>query len=155
MVNSGLSSFWLFNIHSFIHSFFLSFVRSFINSLIHSFIHSFIRSFVHSFIHSFVHSFILETYIAPPQDTTTQRRSLPQGRPSPLRQWCISPLNTFFSFPTYLRCFSTFPHISRKLLLPPTFPNAPPWFHKIYVFFAYKLCTLCVFRFPLVWPWCI
>ena len=30
---------------------------------------------INSFIYSFIHSFILETYIAPLQETTTQRRS--------------------------------------------------------------------------------
>src|SRR6218665_3667087 len=44
---------------------------SFIHSFIHSLILSFIHSFILSFIHSFIHSFILETYIAPLQDTTT------------------------------------------------------------------------------------
>jgi len=38
---------------------------------------SFVHSFIHSFIHSIIHSFILETYIAPLQDTTTQRHSQP------------------------------------------------------------------------------
>src|SRR6218665_3289462 len=35
---------------------------------------------VHSFIYSFIHSFILETYIAPLQETTTQRHSQPSHR---------------------------------------------------------------------------
>jgi len=34
---------------------------------------------------------------------------------------------------------------------PPTFKIFSSWFRKIYVF----LHTLCVFRFPLVLPWCI
>src|SRR6218665_1041604 len=41
----------------------------------------FIHPFIHSFIHSFTHSFILETYIEPLQETTTQRRSKPSHLP--------------------------------------------------------------------------
>src|SRR6218665_3103011 len=33
--------------------------------------------YVRTHVHSFIHSFILETYIAPLQETTTQRRSQP------------------------------------------------------------------------------
>ena len=42
------------------------------------------RMFRDSFIHLFIHSFILETYIAPHQETTTQRRYQPSDRQ---RRW--------------------------------------------------------------------
>jgi len=38
-----------------------------------------------------------------------------------------------------------------KFFFPPTFPNFPPDFVK----FTCLLHTFCVFRFPLLWPWCI
>src|SRR6218665_3812547 len=53
---------------------------------------------------------------------------------------------TFFKFPPYFRCFSTFPPVSRKLLFPPYFDKFPPSvLHKFTCF----LYTLRVFRFPL------
>ena len=61
-------------------------------------------------------------------------------------------LTTFFShWPQtlnvhpYFPCLNTFPPISRNFSFPPTFPNCPPLFRKIYVFYI----LLCVFRFPL------
>ena len=58
---------------------------------------------------------------------------------------------TNFEFLPYFCCCSTFPPISGKLLFPPTFANFNPDFVK----FTSFLHTVCVFRFPLVWSWCI
>ena len=55
------------------------------------------------------------------------------------------------NLPPYFLYFSTFPPVSRKLLFPPTLTNVPSVFKKFTCF----LHTLCVFRFPPLWPWCI
>jgi len=117
-----------------------------------------------------------------------------QGRPSPLRPWCISPSVSDFppifdKFSDSVENFQTFT-FSRKMFrfssakisddlfchtpqisnCPPIFPvsvhfllfrenyyfpttlkNFPPVFEKFTCF----LHTLCVFRSPLLWPWCI
>ena len=62
-----------------------------------------------------------------------------------------------FQFPSYFRCFSTFaPHFGKIIILlpilfSPYFYKFPPWFPNFYVFSP----TFCVFRFPLLLPWCI
>ena len=71
-----------------------------------------------------------------------------KGRPSPLRQWCISPLFQISPISELFPCFNSFSPYFGKF--PPYF-TFPPWFRKIYVF----LHTLRVFRFPLLFPWCI
>jgi len=50
------------------------------------------------------------------------------------------------NFPPYFRYFNTFPPISTTLFFPPIFLNSP---------FTCFWHTLCVFRFPLLLPWCI
>jgi len=55
----------------------------------------------------------------------------------------ISPLFSLFQYISS--------SISRNFLFPPTFPNFPHDFVKFTCF----LHIFCVFRFPLVWPWCI
>ena len=110
-----------------------------------------------------------------------------QGRPSPLRSWCIPlfskkflTLRNFFTilpFPKNFLIFirrnswwlffshrpqiSNFPpifHVSvhfptcfTKIIIPPTFTNFPPVLKNFTCF----LHTLCEFRFPLLWSWCI
>jgi len=118
-----------------------------------------------------------------------------QGRPFPLRPWCIFP--PCFRFPPifdkfsdcgkFPKChlfpkncrfssakisddfFSNRPQISNSpssfhvLVHFPYFPKIiispfPPYFHKfppVSEKFTCFLHTLCVFRFPLLWPWCI
>ena len=54
----------------------------------------------------------------------------------------------FFISPPFSRFQDISPYF-RKILFPPPLLQIFLWFRKIYVF----LHTLCVFRFPLVWPW--
>jgi len=67
-------------------------------------------------------------------------------------------LTTFFShwpqisnFRPVFRCFSTFSPNS-EIFPSFYFSKLSPWFRKIYVFY---LRALCVFRFPLLRPWCM
>ena len=68
--SSKLLSFFFFSFLSFFPLLFLTFFLAF-------FLAYFLPSFGLSLVHYFLHSFILETYIAPLQDTTTQKRSQP------------------------------------------------------------------------------
>ena len=55
-----------------------------------------------------------------------------------------------FRIPPIFAISIHFPFL-RKLFFPITIQNLPPVFVKFTCF----LHNLCVFRFPLVWPWCI
>ena len=54
---------------------------------------------------------------------------------------------------TFFPCFSTFPPslFRENYYFSPSFKNFPSVLEKFTCF----LHTLCVFRFPLLWPWCI
>ena len=62
----------------------------------------------HCCIYSFIHTFILETYIAPLQETTTQRRSQPShGQKRRINLFRLSRCQTFFiSLVIYLGKFN-------------------------------------------------
>ena len=57
------------------------------------------------------------------------------------------------NLPTYFRCFTTFSPYKYfgKIIISPYLCKFPSDFAKPTCF----LHTLCVFRFPLLWPWCI
>ena len=69
-----------------------------------------LHSFIYSSIHLFIHSFILETYIAPLQDTTTQRHSQPSHGQ---RRKKIYPTHTAHQ----LKAFATTAQVTRSVYI--------------------------------------
>ena len=65
--------------------------------------------------------------------------------------FCHWPQNLNFPSIFTVSVHCTFPPYFGKIIISTLLSNFPLWFRKIYVF----LPTFSVFRFPLVWPWCI